>query len=159
ARFTVCVPIAAASSADHTPVASPADALAFRTAARVWILDDDPVVLESLQAQLQAWGAQVRAFATPQQLLDGLRRHAVGPDWILTDDMLGTDLSGLDVARLAMREFGVGRACLITGNTEPKRLEELRQSGLPVIVKPATPEQLVALLGARSSSRLPATAA
>jgi D-alanine-D-alanine ligase len=31
--------------------------------------------------------------------------------------------------------------------------------GLPVIVKPATPEHLVALLGAKTSSRLPATAA
>jgi two-component system, sensor histidine kinase len=153
------VPVAAGSAVDTTPAVLPADALVFRTTARVWILDDDPVVLESLQAQLQAWGAQVRAFATPQQLLDALRRHAVGPDWLLTDDMLGTELSGLDTARLAMREFGVGRACLITGNTEPTRLEELRQSGLPVIVKPATPEQLVALLGAKSNNRLPATAA
>jgi CheY-like chemotaxis protein len=157
-RFTISV-AAAADSAIDVPAASPSEALTFRTSARIWILDDDPVVLESLQAQLQAWGGQVKAFATPDQLLDSLRRSAVRPEWILTDDMLGTGLSGLDVARAAVREFGVPHACLITGNTEPARLEELRHSGFPVIVKPATPEQLVALLGMKTNQRLPATAA
>ena len=157
-RFTISVPAAADSVVD-VPAASPSEALTFRSSARIWILDDDPVVLESLQAQLQAWGAQVKAFATPEQLMDALRRLAVKPDWILTDDMLGANVSGLDVARTAVREFGVGRACLITGNTEPARLQELRQSGFPVIVKPATPEHLITLLGAKTSSRLPATAA
>jgi signal transduction histidine kinase len=157
-RFTISVPAAAGSAVD-VPAASPSEALTFRTSARIWILDDDPVVLESLQAQLQAWGAQVKAFANPEQLMDALHRLAVKPDWILTDDMLGAGLSGLDVARTALRDFGVGRACLITGNTEPARLEELRQSGLPVIVKPATPEHLITLLGVKTNPKLPATAA
>jgi hypothetical protein len=91
--------------------------------------------------------------------MDALHRLAVKPDWILTDDMLGAGLSGLDVARTALRDFGVGRACLITGNTEPARLEELRQSSLPVIVKPATPEHLITLLGVKTNPKLPATAA
>jgi signal transduction histidine kinase/ActR/RegA family two-component response regulator len=158
-RFTVSVQAAAGGIIEPTPTASPSETLSFRTSARVWILDDDPVVLESLQAQLQAWGASVKAFAHPEQMLDTLRRQALRPDWILTDDMLGTGLSGLDVARTASREFGVTRVCLITGNTEPERLDELRRSGFPVIVKPATPEQLIALLGAKTSGRLPATAA
>jgi signal transduction histidine kinase len=158
-RFTVSVQAATGSLVEPAAAASPAEALAFRTSARVWILDDDPVVLESLGAQLQAWGATVKAFARPEALLDTLRRLGVKPDWILTDDMLGSDLSGLETARIAVHELGAGRACLITGNTEPSRLEVLRQSGFPVIVKPATPEQLMALLGAKSGSRLPATAA
>jgi hypothetical protein len=37
--------------------------------------------------------------------------------------------------------------CLVTGNTEPARLVELRSSGFPVIVNPAKPEELLALIG------------
>jgi signal transduction histidine kinase/ActR/RegA family two-component response regulator len=158
-RFTVSVPLAVDGIMESVPAGLPSEALTFRTSARIWLLDDDPVVLESLQAQLQAWGAQVNAFASPEQLLDTLRRKGTKPDWILTDDMLGTGLSGLETARIAVNELGVARACVITGNTEPARLDELRRSGFPVIVKPATLEQLIALLRANAGSRLPATAA
>ena len=54
--------------------------------------------------------------------------------------MLGTALSGLETAQILSSRFGFGRVCLVTGNTEPTRLSELRASGFPVIVKPARGE-------------------
>jgi CheY-like chemotaxis protein len=89
----------------------------------------------------------VTCFADPAQLLAEWRRGAARPDWLLTDDMLGTQMSGLELARLVLRESATIRVALVTGNTEPLRLAQLRSSGLPVIVKPATPERLIALLG------------
>jgi hypothetical protein len=36
--------------------------------------------------------------------------------------------------------------CLVTGNTEPVRLAQLRSSGFPVIVKPAKPEEIIVVI-------------
>ena len=68
------------------------------------------------------------------------------PNWILTDDMLGSALSGLETAQVLSTQFGYGKVCLITGNTEPRRLAELRSSGFPVVVKPAKPETLISVI-------------
>lgn len=118
----------------------------FRTASRVWVLDDDPATLESFQGQLAAWGAQVEVFSDPEVMLGRLRATRDLPRWIFTDDMLGTALSGLETAQILSSSFGFGRVCLVTGNTEPKRLSQLRGSGFPVIVKPARAEELIAVL-------------
>jgi hypothetical protein len=58
-------------------------------------------------------------------------------------------LSGLETAQILLREFQFPRVCLITGNTEPMRLMELRSSGLPVIVKPARPDDLIAVISTK----------
>ena len=118
----------------------------FRTAGRVWVLDDDPAILESFQEQLVAWGAQVEVFADPEAMLGRLRATQDLPRWIFADDMLGTALSGLETAQMLSSSFGFGRVCLVTGNTEPQRLAQLRGSGFPVIVKPARAEELIAIL-------------
>jgi signal transduction histidine kinase/CheY-like chemotaxis protein len=118
----------------------------FRTAGRVWVLDDDPAILESFQEQLAAWGAQVEVFADPEAMLGRLRATQDLPRWIFADDMLGTALSGLETAQMLSSSFGFGRVCLVTGNTEPQRLAQLRGSGFPVIVKPARAEELIAIL-------------
>lgn len=122
-------------------------ATSFRTSASIWILDDDQIALEGLQAQLSAWGASVTAFAHPEELLAQLRAGTPLPHWILTDDMLGASLSGLETAQILSQQFEFGKVCLVTGNTEPVRLAQLRSSGFPVIVKPAKPEELVAVIG------------
>jgi CheY-like chemotaxis protein len=118
----------------------------FFTDAEIWILDDDPLVVESLCGQLTAWGANVRAFSQPEGLLKTLRTSATLPAWILTDDMLGSALSGLDTARMLSSQYGFGKVCLITGNSDPARLAQLRASGFPIIVKPAQPESLMAVI-------------
>ncbi len=145
--FTLCVPEAAAGAIEVLPAPAPAiDPLAFRLPASVWLVDDDEIALEGLQAQLSAWGATVQAFRDPLQLLAALRREARPPDWVLTDDMLGQTLSGLQLAQQVVAEAPGVRVALITGNTEPGRLAQLRASAFAVIIKPAKPEWLMALL-------------
>ncbi len=112
----------------------------------MWVLDDDSAILESFQEQLTAWGAKVEVFSDPQVMLDRLRATVELPRWIFTDDMLGTALSGLETAQILSSRFGFGRVCLVTGNTEPTRLAQLRSSGFPVIVKPARAQELIAIL-------------
>jgi signal transduction histidine kinase/CheY-like chemotaxis protein len=122
-------------------------AATFNTSASIWVLDDNRIALDGLHAQLSAWGASVIAFTRPEDLLAQLRAGVALPHWILTDDMLGASLSGLETAQILSQQFGFGKVCLVTGNTEPGRLAELRSSGFPVIVKPARPEELIAVIG------------
>lgn len=144
--FAIRVAAAAGGGLEAPSTNAPADPLQLRLSQHIWIVDDDPVVLEGLQAQLQAWGAEVQAFATPEPALEALGRPGSQPGWILTDDMLGETLTGLELAEaVAQRHPGV-RVAIITGNTELSRLEALRASGHPVIVKPASPAMLAALL-------------
>jgi two-component system, sensor histidine kinase len=144
-QFSFLIPVAA--DADVQLRRSAASATTFRTSASIWILDDDQIALEGMQEQLSAWGASVSAFARPEDLLTELRAGTPLPHWILSDDMLGASLSGLETAQILSRQFGFGKVCLITGNTEPARLAELQSSGFPVIVKPARPEELIAVIG------------
>jgi two-component system, sensor histidine kinase len=145
-RFCFYVPRAGSEDLMSPHQESSVDSISFTTSINVWVLDDDPIVLESIREQLSVWGAGVRTFSRAVELVAELKETSSLPHWILTDDMLGSELSGLETAQLLSREFGVAKICLVTGNTEPGRLAQLRSSGFPVIVKPATPEALISLL-------------
>jgi CheY-like chemotaxis protein len=145
-RFRFYLPVAHGQQITLPPAPEILDPMGATLSATVWILDDDPDVIEALQEQLLSWGATVQSYSRPTELLDALRSGAPLPHWILTDDMLGSALSGLETAQILSREFGFCKVCLITGNTEAQRLAELRSSGFPVIVKPAQPELLISVL-------------
>ena len=108
------------------------------------------MVVDALREQLSAWGADVAAYSRPSDLLHDLRSGMAAPRWILADDMLGAEISGLEMAEEIAREFANCNVCFITGNTEPQRLQALRSSGFPVIVKPAKPESLISILQMRT---------
>jgi two-component system, sensor histidine kinase len=144
--FAFYVPLSEQQPAPAPPEPVIGDTTHFTTSSVIWILDDDLDVVEALQEQLLVWGAKVRAFPNPIALLDELRSTTERPQWILTDDMLGSDLSGLETAQLLATEFGFVKVCLITGNTEPQRLAQLRGSGFPLIIKPAQPEALIQVI-------------
>jgi signal transduction histidine kinase len=148
-QFSFLVPAAARDEIDPQIHRTSFDTTIFKTSAAIWILDDDLLALESMQGQLSTWGANVTVFSRPEELLEELRSGAPLPDWICTDDMLGAALSGLETAQILLREFQFPRVCLITGNTEPMRLMELRSSGFPVIVKPARPDDLIAVISTK----------
>ncbi|RYG64036.1 hybrid sensor histidine kinase/response regulator, partial [bacterium] len=136
ASFSIALPAARMAEAPaETPRSS--EVLEFRTSHDVWVVDDDPASLEAMRSQLAAWGASVATYDSAQPLLDDFAAARVKPDWLFCDDMLGGPLSGLEVALRLRERFGHSRICLFTGNTSRGRLEELRGSGFPVIVKPA----------------------
>jgi len=145
ACFSIALPAAHMADAVAEP-AHGADVLSFRTGQNVWVVDDDPASLEAMRAQLAAWGARVSTYDAAEPLLEDYAGTAAKPDWLFCDDMLGGSLSGLDVATRLRDRFGHSRICLFTGNTSRSRLDELRGSGFPVIVKPARAAALAELL-------------
>ncbi len=151
--FSVLVPYAApnagASTVTHAQKALPAserwqdDPL---QGCVVWVIDDDPAIIEGMQALLGSWGCRVRAAATVSALeaaSDGER-----PAVLLVDYHLGDHReNGIDLAaRLRRRSPGLATV-VITANHEASLKRAAREAGMHCLLKPLKPLRLKMLLG------------
>jgi signal transduction histidine kinase len=110
---------------------------------RILIVDDEPVILESLSMVLNNWGMIVEVAASVGEALELARAWQEPADIILTDLLLG-DGDGLDVLRgINALENVRGRppaGLMVTGETKPERLHAVAQAGIPVLHKPVSPQ-------------------
>lgn len=149
-RFELSVPFVRQAPADtlrHTfaPLPTPQGA----AGCRVWAIDDDESVREALKSQLEAWGCEVTLGGAWSDV-EARYRHGDTPDLVLIDDMLGGDETGLDIANRLDERLAHQRIAIITGNTQPARLQEIRESGFQVLLKPTRTQQLWRLVQASS---------
>ena len=143
-RFTLRVPRAAAQlrrGADGAELFAPEGAPQ-PLGLRVWVLDDEQSVRDALATQLDAWGC-VASVAEHESALAALKAaEDAWPDALIADDMLGTEKTGLDVARECAAHMPMDRIIVMTGATRPERLAEIRAAGFTLMCKPANPEEL-----------------
>ena len=140
--FSMEVPLAASGPTPDADVAADDAGLEGR---RIWIVEDDPEVREALRMRLISWGADVRAFGD----VDSFRQALAGdaPDLLVADQRL-PDGTGIDVARLLRSRDAAIPLLVVTGDTAPDDIAMLRASGLPVLHKPFTSNELRAALRA-----------
>jgi CheY-like chemotaxis protein len=140
--FSIDVPLAASVSVPDEQVT--ADGVGFE-GRNLWVVEDDPDVRGALGMRLTGWGARVRAFGDVdsfrQALADGR------PDLIVADQRL-PDGTGVDVARLMRAVDARVPLLVVTGDTAPDDIALLRASGLPVLHKPFTSNELWSALQA-----------
>ncbi|CAO3435407.1 PAS domain S-box protein [Azospirillum doebereinerae] len=111
------------------------------------VVDDEPLVLRSLELMLKTLGITVyaaRTLADAEAILDGLDQP---PDIIISDYTLARGERGTDAIASARRR-GTSIAVLITGDTSAARLAEARRSGAQLLHKPIDPGVLEDLLAA-----------
>ena len=155
-RFRVVLPEASAA-----PEAMPARAEApgERPAMprRVLLLDDEVDIGHAVRALLGAHGIETTVVQHEPQAeaaVDGARSDGRPYEALLCDYRLAGGVDGLDAAlRLRARAGGTLRVLIVTGETSPERLQRVRESGLPVLYKPASAEALLAALGDVASGR------
>lgn len=102
---------------------------------RTLVVDDDPAILDAVTGLLRTWGCQVVSAASPEQL-DRLLASDNDFELVLLDDMLHDDVTGLDIARSLLQYLPRQRILLATGNVSSARLNEIREAGFHVLVKP-----------------------
>ncbi|MBA5689349.1 hybrid sensor histidine kinase/response regulator [Duganella sp. LX47W] len=141
--FRLAVPLAAMPALSGAPLAAPAlDAPARRALPlRVLVIDDDAIVRISMQELLAGWGCDC-------QVADGIEPALALaatwlPDMIISDYRLREQRTGAEAIAMLRAQAGHAiPALLITGDTAPARLREARASGVPLLHKPTSPEQL-----------------
>jgi len=112
---------------------------------RVLLLEDDPLVGESLKAWLETQGCRVWWFRAVEPALASL--SACQADLYLSDCRLPGAIDGMGFLHEVQDRLGRPvRAVLITGDTSPHFIERAQRSGWQVLFKPVGPEQLAAVL-------------
>ena len=110
----------------------------------IFVVDDDSVTLELIEASLQGDGLAVRTFGSIEQVLPALSRQT--PHLLLLDVRMPGQ-SGLDALK-AIKETPNGAALpilMITGDGRLDRIVQAMQLGAAgYIMKPFDPRQLVA---------------
>ena len=102
---------------------------------RVLVVDDEEDVLGSMRTLADSLGWTMAGAAGPEPAKQ-LLRDGFAPDIALVDFRLRGGRTGLDVVRL-LREAGChAPALIVTGDTAPQRVAEMRDAGLDVVFKP-----------------------
>ncbi len=148
--FEVELPLAVdAAVAPPAPVVEPTPAAVAPLAGRrIWVVDDEPEVLETLRLRLLAWRAQVRNFDSLAALSAAIgvaEPDAPAPDLLLTDQHLrdGTGLQGVALARARWPQLPV---VVVTGDTAPGDIALLQRSGVLLLHKPFAADTLLAAM-------------
>ncbi|WP_141215691.1 hybrid sensor histidine kinase/response regulator [Hahella sp. CCB-MM4] len=109
----------------------------------VWIFEDEPLVRDALRHQFQAWNCPAEMFESRQDFMEKKGRFENLPDLVILDDMLSHDESGLDLAEELMPLIGAKRILLMTGNSDPERLQTLDSSPFIYARKPISLDWLI----------------
>jgi len=108
---------------------------------RVLIVDDEPGIVKTLRAYLEADGYVVSATGRGDEVEESVRRF--GPDVVILDVMLpGVD--GLEVLRRLRQASDVLVLMLSAKGDEADRLVGLRMGADDYVVKPFSPREVVA---------------
>jgi two-component system, sensor histidine kinase len=114
---------------------------------RVLILDDDPLVRDSMRALFGSLDFKPIAASTLVDLLSAIGRDDVPIAAAVIDYRLQNGFTGIEAARSIRQRVGdTVPIALITGDTSPERLQLLQQSGFPVQHKPLNADRLLSAL-------------
>jgi two-component system, sensor histidine kinase len=109
----------------------------------VIVVDDERDVREAMSLLLTSWGCQVLAISSADDTAALGAQSGFAPDLIVADLRLRGDETGISAVRALRARFGREvPAVIVSGDTLPARLQEVQESGLPMLHKPLRPEAL-----------------
>jgi len=137
--FRLCVPLADALSEPGPVLPSPDTVRPI--SARVLVIDDDQAVRAAMLPLLQEWGCECETAESIEAAIE--LATAKAPDLLICDYRLREQRTGVEAINAVRRVCGASLpALLITGDTSPERLREAQATGLPLLHKPVSPDQL-----------------
>ncbi len=113
----------------------------------VLVIDDDPLVRDGMRGLLQSWGCKVVAAASDDAAIACFGDHTRRPDLIISDYHLQGDDTGFAAIARLHRVFDASiPAFVISGDTDPERLQEATARGYHLLHKPVLPMNLRAVV-------------
>ncbi|PZQ77631.1 MAG: hybrid sensor histidine kinase/response regulator, partial [Variovorax paradoxus] len=114
-------------------------------------IDDETAIRQAVAGLLHAHGVAVDAVpgeAEADALLAQAQHGERPVEALLCDVRLADGADGLAAAQRLRARHGTGlHVLLITGETAPQRLAQMRDTGLPVLLKPVAADRLLQALG------------
>ena len=112
------------------------------------VIDDEAAIRAAVSTLLKQWGCVVVAAATGDDAVEQLAAYPKLPDVIVCDYRLRGTENGLDAIEKVRMEFCADiPAMLVTGDTAPQRILDIREGGFPVLHKPLQPDELRDAIG------------
>ncbi len=111
----------------------------------VLVIDDEPESREAMALLLSACGCTAHTAGDLQQAQRLLELNPI--EAVVSDFRLPGERNGLDYLLALRRTSPHLRTLLVTGETAPQRITEIRSSGLPFLHKPVRAPQLLDALG------------
>lgn len=143
--FSVTIPVADAADADGKPaeIREPAGKIAGMT---VLCIDNEPGILDGMEALLTNWGCEVIAASGTAAALKKLRKKKVVPDLVLADYHL-EDETGLTAIKAISEALNYDiDAVIISADRSPEVQEKVRELGMQMLRKPLRPASLRAIM-------------
>ncbi len=110
--------------------------------ARIWSVEDDARVRQSVQALLTGWGCEVMLAASREEALQLAERDPAAPDLLLLDYRL-PDGSGPEFVPELFRRWGVDvPVIVISGERDAAVRDRVQASGWGFLAKPVNPAKL-----------------
>ena len=109
--------------------------------ALLFVVDDDPSVLNSLSRMLRILGHDVEAFASPRQFLQ--RPRHPGPACLISDLQM-PEMSGLEFQQALLAEGHTLPIIFLTGHGDiPTTVKALKAGAVDFLTKPVASEKLL----------------
>ncbi len=110
---------------------------------RVLIVEDNLIVRIASEAMLNDWGYETVTAADGEHALDLAEQERWRFGCVVTDQRLGTGLTGVETAKEILRRSSRSLPVLVlTGDTARENIAEIQASGFEVIHKPVPSEPL-----------------
>ena len=133
--FSIVVPIGNASNINHQQESTIGQT--DFSQANILVIEDDDSIRQALTTLFSGWNCNVESFPDSGSTVAFLKRSSWKPDIILSDFRLQHEETGIDAIRKAREVCGEEvYAFLMTGDTDPLRIQQAKESGLVVIHKP-----------------------
>ena len=110
----------------------------------VFVVDDDPSLLELAELVLAPAGFQVRTFRDPRKALTDYARSKPPPGLVVTDYAMG-GLSGLDLIRECRRLYPRQKTLLISGTVDEHIYADAPAKPDGFLAKPFDTDQFIAI--------------
>jgi signal transduction histidine kinase len=113
----------------------------------VLVVEDDDILRQAVKELLERWGIAVHAVHDLEQAEALIRDHGFVPRLVVCDYRLRSGIDGTDVV-LGIRNL-LGQAVpsiIVTADTDPKLIAQIRERGFPVLIKPVSPPRLRVLM-------------
>jgi len=140
--FEIHLPAATASDITHTPTSPQKD-----LKAKVLVIDDDNNILDGMKTMLNTWGCEVLVAQSQNEAINALK-DSQAIDLMLVDYRLQKQHTGADAIWAVRKTLNQPDlpAIIISGDTEPKRMQAMEREGFEVLHKPIKPSQLRSLM-------------